>query len=82
MRYRVHAYLCTNFAGLMDDLETDDFSEVHDFIWEKCQKGYNCELIDTETGDRSWYYADNFTEDTEDVGELLHDLHLEQLEQM
>lgn len=82
MRYTVNAYLCTNFAGLMDSLETDDFYEVQDFIWKNCQEGLNCELIDNETGDRGWAYADDFTEDTEDPSELLEDLHLEQCEQM
>ena len=71
MRYRVHAYLCTNFAGLMDMIETDDFYEVQDFIWANCQKGLNCELYDTETGNRNWAYADDFTEDTEEVDELI-----------
>lgn len=32
MKYTVKAYLCTNFAGLMDSLETDKFYEVQDFI--------------------------------------------------
>ena len=82
MRYRVHAYLCTNFAGLMDMIETDNFDEVQDFIWANCQKGLNCELYDTKTGERNWAYADDFTEDTEDANELLRDLRMEQLEQM
>ena len=82
MRYQVKAYLCTNFSYLMDSLETDDFYEVQDFIWENCQKGFNCELWDTETGERGWAYADDFTEDTEEVDELLEDLHMEQCEQM
>jgi hypothetical protein len=66
----------------MESLETDDFYEVQDFIWENCQKGLNCELWDTETGDKNWAYADDFTEDTEDVDELLRDLHMEQIAQM
>ena len=82
MRYRVHAYLCTNFAGLMESLETDDFYEVQDFIWANCQRGYNCELWDTETGNRNWAYADDFTEDTEEPDELIRDLRMEQCEQM
>ena len=82
MRYKVNAYLCTNFAGLMESLETDDFYEVQDFVWKHCQEGLNCELWDTETGDRNWAYADDFTEDTEDVDELLRDLRMEQCEQM
>lgn len=82
MRYRVCAYLCTNFAGLMESLETDDFYEVQDFIWANCQNGLNCELYDTETGNRNWAYAEDFTEDTEEVDELIRDLRMEQCEQM
>lgn len=82
MRYKVNAYLCTNFAGLMESLETDDFYEVQDFVWIHCQNGLNCELIDTETGTRGLAYAEDFTEDTEDVDELLVDLRMEQCEQM
>lgn len=82
MRYQVNAYLCTNFAGLMESLETDDFYEVQDFIWKNCQNGLNCELIDTETGNRNWAYADDFTEETEEVDELIRDLRMEQCEQM
>lgn len=82
MRYIVKAYLCTNFAGLMDSLETDDFYEVQDFIWANCQKGYNCELTDTATGSRNYAYAESFTEATTEADELYEDLHLEQTEQM
>ena len=82
MRYQVNAYLCTNFAGLMDSLETDDFYEVQDFVWKNCQEGLNCELIDTETGDRNLAYAESFTECTEEVDELFQDLRMEQCEQM
>ena len=45
-----------NFAGLMDSLETDNFYEVQDFVHEQCMKGFNCELYDTETGDRGFVY--------------------------
>lgn len=78
MRYSVNAYLCTNFAGLMDSLETDDFYEVQDFIFDNCQKGYNCQLTDNETGETNWAYAENFTEETIDYNDLL----MEQQEQM
>ena len=91
MKYSVCAYLCTNFAGLMDKLETDQWSEVEDFIWENVQRGYNCELTDNETGSKNWAYADDFDEEAlnpEDLirdhkkNELLEDLLLEQQEQM
>ena len=77
-RYKVCAYLCTNFTGLMDKLETDNFYEVQDFIFENCQKGYNCELRNNETGETNIAYAESFTEETVDYDDLL----MEQQEQM
>lgn len=70
-RYVVKAYFLTNFAGLMESLETDDFNEVEEFIWEHCQKGLNCELIDKERDEVKWAYAESFTEDTTEVSELI-----------
>ncbi len=78
MQYTVNAYLCTNFAGLMASLITDYWSEVEEFIWANCQKGYNCELTNNETGETSYTYAENFTEETMDYTDLL----MEQQEQM
>ena len=73
MKYTVNAYLCTNFAGLMDSLETDFWFEVEDFIWDNVQKGFNCELIDNETGSRNWAYADDFDEETLNPEDLLRE---------
>ena len=70
-RYIVNAYLCTNFAGLMESLGTDDFYEVQDFIWRNCQNGYNCQLTDTERDMVGWAYADDFMEDTIEPDELI-----------
>ena len=78
MKYTVKAYLCTNFSGLMDSLETDNFYEVQDFIWENCQKGYNCILTDNERGETNIAYAASFTEEAVDYADLL----MEQQEQM
>ena len=71
MRYTVKAYLCTNFAGLMDSLETDDWYEVEDFIWYNCQNGLNCTLTDNDKGDTKCIYASDFTEETEEPNELI-----------
>ena len=78
MRYLVYAYLCTNRAGSMNTLATDNYNEVLEFIWDNCQKGYNCELTDNETGETSVAYADDFNEETIDYADLL----MEQQEQM
>ena len=94
MRYKVNAYLCTNFSGLMKSLETDNWDEVDDFIWENVQRGYNCELTDNELGTTNWAYADDFDEETLCADDLIRnskkrtmsdfyaDLLMEQQEQM
>ena len=84
-RYVVKAYLCTNFSGLMDSIETDEFDEVQDFIFSNCQKGFNCELIDRKTGETNMAYADDFNDDVEMKVRntpFYADLLLEQQEQM
>ena len=90
MKYSVSAYLCTNFSGLLDSLETDNYTEVEDFIWENVQRGYNCELVDNDTGDRNWAYAEDFDEEALNPEDLIRetqksfytDLLMEQQEQM
>lgn len=91
MQYTVKAYLCTNFAGLMDSLETDQWGEVEDFIWENVQRGYNCEITDNKTGSRNFAYADDFDEEALNPEDLIRDhkkrtfyadLLMEQQEQM
>lgn len=72
-RYTVNAYLCTNFAGLMDSLETDFWNEIEDFIWENVQKGYNCELTDNETDTKNWAYADDFDEEALNPEDLIRE---------
>ena len=76
MRYTVKSYICTNFAHLVDTLETDDFYEVQDFIETNCQQGYNCKLADNERDTVGWVYADDFAD------EFYADLRMEQCEQM
>lgn len=90
MKYTVKAYLCTNFAGLMDNLETDDYSEVEEFIWENIQRGYNCTITDNETDETNWAYAEDFDEEALNPEDLIRDhrkqfykdLLMEQQEQM
>ena len=89
-KYKVCAYLCTNFTGLMDSLETDQWNEVEDFIWENVQRGYNCELTDNETSTKNWAYASDFDEEALNPEDLIRetqksfyaDLLMEQQEQM
>ncbi len=71
MRYTVKSYLCTNFSGLMNSLETDSWDEVEDFIWENAQRGYNCELADNDTGNKNYAYAEDFDEEALNPVDLL-----------
>ncbi len=72
-RYVVKAYLEKSMRGLMECLETDDWSEVEDFIWKHCQEGLNCQFIDhmnymSNCGEA---YVDLFDENTVEVEELI-----------
>ena len=73
MKYTVNAYLCTNFAGLMDSLKTDFWFEVEDFIWDNIERGFNCMLIDNETGDINWAYSENFNGDVDELVEIIRE---------
>lgn len=81
-KYKATAYLERCLRGAIDGLDTDDKAILDDFIWENCQRGYTCEVIYTETGDRKVFYAENFNPSTTGVDDLLEDLRLEQQEQM
>lgn len=93
MRYYVRAYIEKSMRGLIDSLETNDWSEVEEFIWENCQHGLNCEFVDLEYDNNCGVaYADLFTPYTVEVEELIirkgvsdvfyADLLMEQQEQM
>lgn len=62
-RYEVSSYYGIDFRGLESDLETDDYSEAENFIWEKVTTGHSVELIDTETGDRKRYQSKSNEQD-------------------
>lgn len=70
-KYIVNAYLCTNFSGLMNSLETDLWNEVEDFVWDNVQQGYNCELTDNESGTLKFAYADDFDEEALNPEDLI-----------
>lgn len=63
MKYTVKAYFCINYKRrkrLIGSLETDNFYEAQDFIWDKCERGCDCELVNNETGSKDWAYAEDF----------------------
>ena len=68
--YRVSAYYDEKLRELEDDLNTNDYSEALDFVWEKCQEGLWVEILNTETGDSEIYSPDKFDEDPIDPSDL------------
>ena len=48
--YYVESYYDGDFRGLEDDLNTDDFSEAFDWIWEKLNKGGFVWITDNVSG--------------------------------
>ena len=73
MRYTINAYLCTNNPIKIDSLKTDFWFEVEDFIWDNIEKGFNCMLIDNETGDINWAYSENFNGDVDELVEVIRE---------
>ena len=62
-RYKVSSYYGLNYRGLEDSLETDDYDEARNFVWDKVQKGGAVELVDTETGDRKRFVSKTSEQD-------------------
>ena len=48
-RYEINAYYGSNFLGIADSAETDDFSEMESIVWDFVQR-YCVEVTDWETG--------------------------------
>ena len=70
-KYTVKAYLNRNFIALMDMLDTDFWSQVEEFVWQNCQDGMNCIIVNNELGTKMYARAEDFTEDTVEVNELI-----------
>ena len=70
-RYVVRAYFDKREFGLVDDLFTDDWSKVEEFVWEQVQDGSYCEIVDNVTGNRFTADPDDFDEDCVDASDLI-----------
>lgn len=71
-KYTVKVYVSTNTSHLVKSLDTDIFDEVQDFIFENCQKGYDCALVNNETGESGVAYAADFTSDIDSAEDLIN----------
>lgn len=72
-RYEVESYY-DNYRGLEDDLYTNDFEEVKDWVWEKCQKGLYINVVDRETGNQVNINPENYDWESDDAYRILDDL--------
>ena len=70
-KYTVKAYLNRNFIALMDMLDTDYWNKVEEFIWQKCQEGMNCTIVNNDIGFELYARAEDFTEETVEPSELI-----------
>lgn len=73
-RYEVNSYYGRNYRGLEDDLYTDDFEEVKEWVWEKIQNGGYIEAIDRKTGGHVRLDPDNYDFESDDAYGVFDDL--------
>lgn len=72
-KYYVGAYYDEGFRGLAHSIVMDDWVEVEDFIWDNAQKGFNCLIIEHETGKKWYVFAEDFNENTVQPREIIRD---------
>lgn len=73
-RYEVYSYYGKDYRGLEDDLYTDDFEEVKDWVWDKIQNGGYIEAKDRKTGNRVRLDPDNYDFESDDAYGVFDDL--------
>ena len=73
-KYRATAYVDRCMHCAIDGIDTDDYTDILDFVWDNCQKGLCCEIINHETGERKHAYPEYFNEDTIGVEDLIRDV--------
>ncbi len=72
-KYYVDACYDKAFRGSYYSKAIDDWSEVEEFVWEYVQKGFNCLIIEHETGKKWYAFAEDFNENTVEPKELIRD---------
>lgn len=72
-KYYVGAYYDEAFRGLVESIAADDWSEAEEFMWHEVQQGFNCLIIEHETGERWYAFAEDFNENTIEPREIIRD---------
>lgn len=73
-KFEARSYYGRNFSGLEDSLETDDYSELEDWVWEKIGSGVSIEVQNSETGERVRLDSDDYDFESDDSYRVLDDL--------
>ena len=88
-KYYVGACYDEGLRALSSAIATDDWNEVEEFVWANVQKGFNCFIVEHETGNKKYAFAEDFNENTVEPKDLIRDhltfysdLLMEQQEQM
>jgi hypothetical protein len=70
-KWYVNACYDEGFRSSYYAMATDNWSEVEEFIWEYAQQGFNCLIIEHETGKKKYAFAEDFNKNTIDAREII-----------
>lgn len=73
-RYEANSYYGKNYSGLEDNLYTDSYSELEEWVWEKIHGGGYIEVSDRETGKYVRLNPDRYDFESDDAYGVLDDL--------
>lgn len=73
-KFEASSYYGRDYRGLEDDLETDDYSELESWVWEKIGNGGFVEVRNSETGNRVRLDPDKYDRESDDIYDILDDL--------
>ena len=75
-KYKALSYMERCLKGVVSGIDTDEWSLIDEFVWDNCQHGFTCEIINNETGERKYAYPDDFNENTISVEDLIRDVRI------
>ena len=78
-KYKAIAYNERCLRGAIDGIDTNNESDLVDFVWASLMQGLTCEVFYNDTNKRMVFYAEDLNKKFND---LLEDLRLEQKEEM
>ena len=70
-RYNATSYVLTNYSYAMNEIDTDSFDEIQDFVMKQLEDGYDVVVLDRETGDKKMAYACDYKLEQEEAENAL-----------